>query len=344
MNRNGKERDRTDKTEIFSVKSEQQEDKINIDLEEQQEDKLNIKLKEQQEKNHQNQAENIFYYKKQSELYPKKLNILPDAPGGIYVEGCLPDENQPAVAIVGARMCSGYGKKQAYEFGRKLAEHGVAIISGLARGVDGYAHEGALDGGGRTFAVLGCGLDYCYPPEHKNLWHRIVSQGGGILTEFPMCTPPKPYLFPKRNRIISALSDLVLVVEAKERSGSLITADCALEQGKTVYAVPGRVCDSLSFGCNRLIAQGAGIAISVEYILSELHIDFVKEGDKKEKNKLGLASDMNLVYSCLGFEPLNLEGIVRKTGLSLARISEILLMLELDGYIRQTGKNNFVKS
>lgn len=285
----------------------------------------------------------VHYYMKKHVQYPQKLKNISDAPSGIYVQGNLPDPSVPAVAIVGARMCSSYGKKQAYEFAKYLAGYGVAVISGLARGIDGYAHEGALDGGGKTYAVLGCGLDHCYPVEHRGLWNRIVSQGGGIVSEFPACTPPKPWHFPMRNRIISAMADLVLVVEAKEKSGSLITADCALEQGKTVYALPGRVGDALSLGCNRLISQGAGIAYSPEFLLEELHIDKAKAGCKMEKNKFGLASNLNLVYSCLGFEPQNLDEIVRKTGLSIARVSEILLKLELDGYIEQAGKNNFVK-
>lgn len=294
-------------------------------------------------KTEKNEAKHVHYYMKKHEQYPEKLKNISDAPAGIYVQGSLPDPSAPAVAIVGARMCSSYGKKQAYEFAKYLAGCGVAVISGLARGIDGYAHEGALDGGGKTYAILGCGLDHCYPAEHRNLWARIVNQEGGILSEFPACTPPKPWHFPMRNRIISALADLVLVVEAKERSGSLITADCALEQGKSVYAIPGRVGDKLSLGCNRLISQGAGIAYSPEFLLEELHIDKAKEVSKMEKNKFGLASDLDLVYSCLGFEPQNLEGIVRKTGLSIARVSEILLGLELDGYIEQAGKNNFVK-
>ena len=286
----------------------------------------------------------VYYYMKKHVQYPEKFRNLHDAPDGIYVQGQLPEVNQPAVAIVGARMCSNYGKKQAYEFGKYLAQHGAAVISGLARGGDGYAHEGALDGGGKTYAILGCGLDHCYPAEHKNLWTRMVEAGGGIISEFPMCTPPQPWMFPKRNRLISALSDLVLVVEAKEKSGSLITADCALEQGKTVYAVPGRVGDKLSVGCNRLIFQGAGIAYSPECLLSELHIDNSKEMSKNEKIKFGLASDLNLVYSCLDFEPQNLDEIVRQTDMSLARVSEILLRLELDGYVQQAGKNKFVKA
>lgn len=285
----------------------------------------------------------VYYYMKKHVQYPEKLKNLSDAPSGIYVQGNLPDPSAPAVAIVGARMCSSYGKKQAYEFAKYLAGCGVVIISGLARGIDGYAHEGALDGGGKTYAVLGCGLAHCYPAEHRGLWERIVSKDGGVISEYPACTPPKPWHFPMRNRIISALADLVLVVEAKEKSGSLITADCALEQGKNVYAVPGRVGDRLSLGCNRLISQGAGIAYSPEFLLEELHIDKAKETGKTEKNKFGLASDLDLVYSCLDFEPQNLEEIVRKTGLSIAGVSELLLRLELDGFIEQAGKNNFVK-
>lgn len=285
----------------------------------------------------------ILYYKKKQKQYPGKLRQIPDPPEGIYVKGRLPDPARPSAAIVGARLCSNYGKKQAYEIARFLAGYGVQIISGLARGVDGHAHEGALAGGGQTFAVLGCGLDICYPAEHRNLAERIIGQQGGILSEYPVCTPPRPLHFPQRNRIISGLADLVVIVEAKEKSGSLITADCALEQGKNVCAVPGRVGDALSLGCNRLIAQGAGIVFSPECLLSELHIMKIKEGTQKENFNLGLASKLKLVYSCLDFEPQNLDAICGKTGMTIGQVSEILLKLELEGLIDQSGKNNYVK-
>lgn len=283
----------------------------------------------------------IHYYRKKEELYPEKIQNLSDAPEGIYVMGNLPDPKKPSVAIVGARMCSPYGRQQALSFARALSANGVQIISGLARGVDGYSHRGALEGGTATFAVMGCGLDHCYPAEHEKLRDEIVAKGGGIISEYPICTPPLRAYFPQRNRIISALADLVLVVEAKEKSGSLITADCALEQGKTVYAVPGRVGDALSRGCNYLIAQGAGIAWSVECILQELHIDREKGG--KAEEKISLATDLNLVYSVLDLTPKTMDQLAAELHLSIPTLTGLLLQLEMDGYIEPFGTNSFVR-
>lgn len=283
----------------------------------------------------------IHYYRKKEELYPEKLQHLSDAPEGIYVIGNLPDPKKPSVAIVGARMCSPYGRGQALSFAKTLSANGIQIISGLARGVDGYSHRGALEGGTATFAVMGCGLDHCYPKEHEKLRDEIVARGGGIISEYPICTPPLRAYFPQRNRIISALADLVLVVEAKEKSGSLITADCALEQGKTVYAVPGRVGDALSRGCNYLIAQGAGIAWSVECILQELHINREKGGTSEEK--ISLATDLNLVYSVLDLTPKTMDQLAAELHLSIPALTELLLQLEMDGYIEAFGTNSFVR-
>lgn len=287
----------------------------------------------------------ITYYAKQHDLYPRKLLTLADAPKGIYVKGNLPSGNKPTVAIVGARMCSEYGRVQAYEIAKYLSAHGVQVISGLARGIDGHAHRGALEGGTPTFAVLGCGLDICYPRQHIGLWQEILEHGGGILSEYPLCTPPLRAYFPQRNRIISGLADLVLVIEAKEKSGSLITADCALEQGKTVYALPGRIWDALSFGCNYLISQGAGILYSPECILEELHIDKSTTADKilEKKINFSLASDLKLVYSCLSLSPKGIDQLSVELGMPISRISELLLTLELEGFIEQSGGNQFVK-
>ena len=283
----------------------------------------------------------IQYYRKEQEHFPEKLIHIPDCPKGIYVMGNLPDAGKSSVAIVGARMCSAYGKQQAFTFAKRLSEHGVQIISGLAKGIDGHAHRGALEGGTPTFAIMGCGLDHCYPPEHQGLMEEILVNGGGILSEYPICTPPLRAYFPQRNRIISGLSDLVLIVEAKQKSGSLITADCALEQGKNVFALPGRVGDSLSFGCNKLIAQGAGIAYSFECILEELHIDRTIGGSQKEK--ISLASELKLVYSCLSLSPKGIEQLSEELSMPIDRISELLLRLELDGYIEQFSPNQFIR-
>lgn len=201
--------------------------------------------------------------------FPGRLRNIPDPPFALYYRGRLPEEGKRSVGIVGARMASPYGRDQARRFSEKLAAGGIQIISGMARGVDGIAGRGALDVSDASFAVLGCGVDICYPRENRELYEALCSRGG-VISEYRPGTEPEARLFPPRNRIISALSDALLVVEARERSGTLITVDCALEQGKDVFAVPGRVCDARSMGCNELIRQGAGIAVSPESLLEEL--------------------------------------------------------------------------
>ena len=214
----------------------------------------------------------IRYVAREDREYPEQMRNYPRMPLGLYVLGNLPDPEKKTVAIVGARMCSPYGRAEAIRFGEELAAKGVQIISGMAFGVDSWALLGALHAGGKGFAVLGCGVDVCYPKESYHIYRRIIQESGGILSEFEPGDSPAAWHFPIRNRIISALADVVLVVEAKLRSGSLITADYALSQGKSIYAVPGRNRDELSCGCNRLIAQGAGIAWDPEIILEELGI------------------------------------------------------------------------
>ncbi len=201
--------------------------------------------------------------------FPCRLRQIPDSPLGIYVLGRLPEDGVPAAAVIGARVCSEYGSHAARQFTGALVREGAHIISGLARGIDGISQEEAVRRGGNTFAVLGCGVDVCYPAENRALY-EMIRERGGILSEYPPGTPPRAGLFPQRNRLISALSDLILVIEAREKSGTLITVDMALEQGKEVYAVPGRVTDGLSLGCNRLIAQGAGSALSPETVAEAL--------------------------------------------------------------------------
>ena len=203
------------------------------------------------------------------EAYPKRLKEISDPPLVLYRIGKLPEPEKKMAAIVGARACSSYGKEMAEYFARGLAKEGVGIVSGMARGADGIAQRAALSAGGYSVAVLGCGVDICYPEENRPLYERLW-ENGCILSEYPPGTLPHSRLFPPRNRIISALSDLVLVIEAREKSGTLITVDMALEQGKDVFAVPGRITDTCSRGCNRLIGNGAGIAVSVAQLLQEL--------------------------------------------------------------------------
>ena len=184
----------------------------------------------------------------------------------------------------------------------------------MAAGIDAEGHKGALEGGTPTFAVLGNGVDICYPSSSRGIYRRIPEKNGGIISEYEPGTKGRAYYFPARNRIISGLADLVLVVEAKEKSGSLITAACALEQGKMVYAIPGAVNDALSRGCHKLIYDGAGIAYSPEILLDEWGLSVKKKTNLSEKSKLGLATDLDLVYSCLDLRPKNLDHIIRKTG------------------------------
>ncbi|MDE6747509.1 MAG: DNA-processing protein DprA [Lachnospiraceae bacterium] len=201
--------------------------------------------------------------------YPYRLSNISDAPYGIYYRGKLPEQSRPSVAIIGARNCSEYGRRMAKHFGGELAMMGVQVISGMARGIDGIGQKAALEADGYSLGVLGCGVDICYPEENRVLYDMLCLQGG-VCSEYLPGILPKNSLFPPRNRIISGLSDIVLVIEAKNRSGTLITVDMALEQGKEVYALPGRVSDALSEGCNRLLQQGAGIAMSPQELAKEL--------------------------------------------------------------------------
>ena len=277
-----------------------------------------------------------------SEAYPQRLLELSDFPYALYVKGNLPDPASRKAAIVGSRRCTPYGAKYAVEFGKVLAQYGIEVISGLARGIDGMGQRGALMGNGKTFAVLGSGPDVCYPREHIGLYMDILEQGGGILSEYPPGTPPLSWHFPTRNRIISGLSDAVLVIEAGEKSGSLITVDMALEQGRDIYALPGPVNSSMSRGCNYLIQQGAGLMTSPEMLLKEWGIDSCSVSDGKAKNKKVLETPEKLVYSCLGLYPKNIEQIAEETKLSPRELVGLLVSLELQGYAREISKNNYV--
>lgn len=210
----------------------------------------------------------IAFYPFYHPEYPKRLLDIPDRPFGVYVKGKIRDDG-PWVAVVGARDCSPYGSYVAEKFARGLAELGLLVVSGMARGIDGIAQRAALDANGSTCAVLGCGVDICYPVSNEALYREICSNGA-VLSEYPPGTKPQPSLFPPRNRIISGLADAVLVVEARRKSGTSITVDMALEQGKEVFVIPGRITDRLSDGCNNLLLQGATIALSTAQVAEEI--------------------------------------------------------------------------
>lgn len=248
-------------------------------------------IKERQEENvkreyEELQIKGILFYPEYHPHYPAKLLSIPVRPFGIFVKGKLPDVRQRSLAIVGARDCSEYGQYVARHFAEKMAQNGVAVISGLARGIDGIAQRAAMEAGGESFGVLGSGADICYPKSNEKLY-RMCMERGGILSTYLPGTPPTPNLFPPRNRIISGLSDGILIIEAREKSGTIITADLALEQGKDVFVIPGRVTDRLSDGCNSLIRQGASLIQSPEQLLEELHIGYGKvpvTGYEEEEN------------------------------------------------------------
>ena len=253
---------------------------------------------------------------------------------------------RPAIAIVGARNCSSYGKNMAYEYARILTQRGIQVISGLARGVDAAAHAGALAAGGKTYGVMGCGVDFCYPTSSRKLYH-VMQQQGGILSEFAPGTPPLSYHFPLRNRIISGLSGAILVVEAKEKSGSLITADAALEQGRTVFALPGRVGDLLSEGCNRLIYQGAIPAWKPEIILEEMEWTGKKEiiqEDFTQEKKIVLAREDDLVYSCLDLNPKAVSQLQDETGLPSGSLLKSLYYLTAKDLAREVWQNYYIRT
>lgn len=302
-------------------------------------------LKKEYEKLQEQRIRVIYYYEKE---YPKRLLQITDLPYALYVKGQLPEETIFSVAIVGARKCTPYGEKYACEFAQKLAEQGVQIISGMAYGIDGIAQRGALFGGGRTFGVMGNGVDICYPRSHIGLYTDILEQGGGIISELPPGTKPLPIHFPKRNRIISGLSDIVLVMEAKEKSGSLITADLALEQGRDVYALPGPIDSALSLGCNHLIRQGAGMLISPEYLMEEIGILTKKVQSESAKSvnseKKVLESVENLVYSTFAVCSKSVSEVIAETGLPPEQVMRSLTMLEISGYIKMISKDHYIKT
>ncbi len=278
----------------------------------------------------------------EDEEFPKRLTYISDCPYALFYKGQLPKEEEKTAAIVGARMCSSYGRAVGLELGEKLAVCGVGVISGMAFGIDSFGHWGAIRGGGKTYAVLGCGANVCYPAKGRALYEKIWERGG-ILSEYLPDTAPAAGRFPARNRLISALSDVVIVVEARIRSGSLITADFALEQGKDIYAVPGRLDDGQSAGCNELIRQGCGIVTSAESLLEDLGLAADKnEAEDKIAKKL-LEKEELMVYSCFGLQPKNLEELIQITKIPASRMAAILVDLQTKGWIEEYFKNNYRK-
>lgn len=302
----------------------------------------------------------IRYYSLWDKDYPKRLQAVADLPLSLFVKGSLPTETVMTASVVGARNHSYYGEKHTRIFAGLLAEAGVGVVSGMARGIDSIAQKTAIERGGKTYAVLGCGVDVCYPEENLRLYERIPEHGG-IISEYLPGTLPKAGLFPMRNRIISALGDILLVMEARERSGTLITVDMALEQGKEIWALPGRTDDVLSFGCNRLIAQGAGILTGISEFSKELELLKEKygrdetakmpaeKGDDGSKDKPQMSDTEKKILSVLEYQPMSLDNVYEKlqgekdASESVQTISCILLDLCMKGMAKQVNSNWYIR-
>lgn len=283
----------------------------------------------------------IYFVTIEDEEYPRKLKNIYEPPLGLFYKGKLPKEGSINIAVVGARNCSDYGLDTAGYFAKELVKAGAGIISGLASGIDSAAHKGALIGEGDTFGVLGCGVDICYPVENFNLYLKI-GLNGGILSEYSPMTQPRAYHFPMRNRIISGLSDGILVVEAREKSGSLITVDYGLEQGKNIYAIPGRPGDKLSDGCNSILKMGAKICTNPEDIIEDYSNLCKKITKVVKKNDNLLDANEKIVYACLSRIPKHIDDIAKEAGFPIGTLAFVLFLLESKNYIKQTRANYYV--
>ena len=278
------------------------------------------------------------------EEYPVNLTHLHDPPPFLYVRGAFVPEDRVAIAIVGSRVASSYGRGVARDLARGLAEKGVTVVSGLARGIDAEAHRAALTGGGRTVAVLGSGLDVIYPSEHRTLAEEIIARGA-VVSEFALGSKPEAVHFPYRNRVISGLTLGTVVVEATENSGSLITARCALDQNREVFAVPGHITAGRSRGPNRLIKDGAKLVENIEDILNEIAPTLAPPRPARPAAPAVTLEphEAMLVDLCDG-EPLHVDTLIARSGLSAARVLEVLLGLELKGVVTQLPGTHFALS
>lgn len=323
----------------------------------------NWNLKEEYEKLDIKGIGVVFYGEK---TYPKRLLEIPDAPYALFYRGSLPREETLSVAVIGARECSGYGEFVAAQLGRYLGEQGIQVISGMARGIDGISQTAAMEAGGTSYGVLGSGVDVCYPKSNHRLYDRLIRQGGVLSAYVPGALPASGH-FPPRNRIVSGLADALVVVEARGKSGTLITVDMALEQGKEVFVVPGRITDRLSDGCNRLLTQGAGVFLTPADFVSQLRELAAKKGiaktddgesknedeiketvieKQKKQNLLIISKELRPVYKQLEISPKTIEQILCKmpAGYHQGLVSAALMRLCMDGYAKQVSPGQFVLS
>jgi DNA processing protein len=290
----------------------------------------------------------------EDEDYPRALKSIPDPPLYLFARGTVLARDEVAVAIVGTRHATEYGRGLAHRLAHDLARRGVTVVSGLARGIDTFAHKGALEGGGRTFAVCGCGLDYVYPSENKQLL-KDVAANGAAFSEFAPTVHPEAWHFPARNRIISGLSAGTIVVEAGEKSGALITSDFAMEQGREVFAVPGNVHKAQSRGCHALIKQGATLVENAEDVIHALNnraLPFMEESpdglhppvaESTPHVRDDLSAEQNRVWLALDVEPRHVDDIAADAALSAAQVNATLVLFELRGLAKRLPGNTFAR-
>lgn len=276
----------------------------------------------------------------EDEGYPRRLREIDQSPPILYLRGYITLEDEWAVAIIGTRRVTGYGRQVTSEIASFLARNGITVVSGLARGIDGLAHQAALNAGGRTIAVLGCGVDRIYPPEHRSLTESIIEKGA-IISDYPPGTPPEGVNFPPRNRIISGLSLATVVVEAGDSSGALITSTFAVEQGRDVFAVPGNIYAVQSRGTNRLIQQGARPLLKASEILDVLNLQQIQE-HRAMRSILPANEAEEKLLRVIGKEPLHVDEIRIQSGLPIAEVSSTLTLMELKGMVNQVGGMNYV--
>lgn len=303
------------------------------------------------------QADNHYIVTVDCADYPKMLKQTSNPPPLLYVRGDFSVLNDPQIAIVGSRNPTQGGLAAAYDFSNYLGKTGLCITSGLALGIDGKAHQGALDAGAPTIAVIATGIDRVYPARHRDLAHKIV-QNGAIVSEFPIGTQPKAENFPRRNRIISGLSYGTLVVEAALRSGSLITARLAMEQNREVFAIPGSIHNSLARGCHQLIRQGAKLVETAQDILEEMVIELgdnisiedtppqqisLESDESTQLSTDDSNMDMITLLDSMGYDPVPVDQLVVLTGFSPEAVSSMLLMLELNNKISSNGGGTYTR-
>ncbi len=292
-----------------------------------------------------NKLENspIKYYTYKDNKFPKQLNNMKNPPLGLYVWGEIPDLSYPYVSIVGTRRASEYGAAVCHKIAYELAENGITIVSGMAYGIDSIAHKSSIEAGGKTIAVLGCGADICYPAGNRSLRDNII-ENGCVLSEFPLGTGSQKYNFPYRNRIVACLSSVVVVVEGESKSGTLITANHALDNGREVMAVPGNITSSLSQTPNKLIADGCSPVLCTQDILDAMNIKVTKKKVDNIGSMPDITEEEKLIFDIVGYEPLTIDEICLKSSMNISFVGSILMMLELKGCIMKMSGQKYVRT